>query len=305
MTSSQPSQATTFDWLSVPLVATLAALTAAFAIPLGQLVKLATSSDLYSHTLLIPAVTLYLAWDNRKQLQPSPPLPALALLPALLGGLGLWAFFGSESAASAEGLERYAALATFAYVSFVLAACFFFLGRQTIKANLFPLLFLYATCPFTPGIREGIETFFQYTSAETAYWFINWSGIPIFREGLTFHMPTISMRVAPECSGIRSSLVLFIVSLVGSYLLLKTTWKRSLLVLLVIPLGIFRNAIRILILAQLCYQIDPEMINSWFHHSGGPPLFAITLIPFFLILYWLRKSENKPRTTQDAKGSET
>ncbi len=106
-------------------------------------------------------------------------------------------------------------------------------------------------------------------------------------------MPTISMHVAPECSGIRSSVVLFIVSLVASYLFLKTPWRRTVLVLLVIPLGILRNGIRILVLAQLCYHIGPEMIKSWFHHSGGPPLFAITLVPLFVLLYLFWRSEKR------------
>ena len=277
-----------------PLIGAIVLISAAFYKPLSLLWQLARSSDLYSHTLLIPLVTLYLVWDNRHRVQPSRPAPRLALIPAAIGGLSLLAFFGFPAEPTNEaGLENYLAPSIFAYVNFIVAACCLFLGRSAVRTNLFPLVFLIFMTPFPTAMRIGIETFYQYTSAEVAYWFIEWSGVPIFREGLVFHMPTIAMEVAPECSGIRSSMVLFITSLVASYLFLNSKFKRTILVLLVIPLGILRNAVRILILAQLCYQIGPHMINSWFHHSGGPPLFALSLIPLFAVLYFFWRSERK------------
>jgi hypothetical protein len=44
------------------------------------------------------------------------------------------------------------------------------------------------------------------------------------------------------------------------------------------------------------------MIDSPIHHQGGPLFFALSLIPFFLLLLFLRKSERfsknvKPQST--------
>jgi len=36
------------------------------------------------------------------------------------------------------------------------------------------------------------------------------------------------------------------------------------------------------------------MINSWIHRHGGPVFFALSLIPFGLILIWLYKSDSRP-----------
>ena len=102
---------------------------------------------------------------------------------------------------------------------------------------------------------------------------------------------TITLQVAQECCGIRSSWVLFITSLLASYLFLRNPWHRALIVALVIPLGILRNGFRILVLAQLCIHRGPHMIDSDLHHRGGPIFFALSLIPLFLLLWWFRRME--------------
>jgi exosortase/archaeosortase family protein len=85
--------------------------------------------------------------------------------------------------------------------------------------------------------------------------------------------------------------VLFITSLVAGYLFLRSPWKRTILCLAVIPLALLRNGFRIFVIGQLCVQIGPDMINSPIHHRGGPLFFLLSLIPFFLFLIFLIKSE--------------
>lgn len=270
-------------------------LTAGFVIPLKHLWTLASSSDLYSHVLLIPLVSAYLAWDRSRQIEipHSSPRPLLALLPVSLGAASLIAFFQLDAAPQDPAqIENYLAYSIFAYVCFLIAATLIAFGIKTIRAQIFPILFLALITPFPVPIREGIQSFFQHTSAELSYWGIKMAGIPIYRMGLIFDMPTIDMEVAPQCSGLRSSLVLFITSLVASFLFLKTPWKRAVFVSLFIPIGIIRNAIRITVLAWQCYYIDPALIDGWFHKHGGQPLFAITLIPLFIVLWLFRRSEN-------------
>ena len=125
-----------------------------------------------------------------------------------------------------------------------------------------------------------------------ADWFFRATGTPVLRDGVIFQLPTIVIEVARECSGIRSSWVLFITSLVASHMLLTSTWRRVVLVAFVIPLGIVRNGFRILVIGLLCVHIGPHMIDSVIHHRGGPIFFALSLIPLFLLLIWLRRSES-------------
>jgi exosortase/archaeosortase family protein len=100
--------------------------------------------------------------------------------------------------------------------------------------------------------------------------------------------------VAQECSGIRASWVLFITSVVAAYLLLRSPWRRVALLVAVIPLAMLRNGFRILVIGLLCVHVGPHMIHSVIHQNGGPLFFALSLVPLFLLLWWLRKGEVHP-----------
>jgi len=63
------------------------------------------------------------------------------------------------------------------------------------------------------------------------------------------------------------------------------------LVAVVIPLGILRNGFRIFVIGALCVHFGPQMINSPIHRRGGPLFFALSLIPLFLLLWWLRRGD--------------
>jgi exosortase len=114
-----------------------------------------------------------------------------------------------------------------------------------------------------------------------------------FREGLIIKLPNITLEVAPECSGIRSSMVLFITSLIAGKMFLHSKWHRVWLALFVIPLAVVRNGFRIFTLSILCVYVSPDMINSFVHKKGGPIFFALSLIPFFAFLLWLRRRERR------------
>jgi exosortase C (VPDSG-CTERM-specific) len=176
------------------------------------------------------------------------------------------------------------------------AAYLLIFGSSNFRVITFPLVFLIFFIPLPVQIEHAIESFLQRGSASAACALLRFSGMPVFKQGLELHLPGFNMQVAPECSGIHSSLVLFITSLIASRLLMRTNWARAIFVLAVIPLAMLRNGFRIFVLGELCVQVDPAWINSDLHHRGGPIFFVLSLIPFFLLLLLLRKLESKNTT---------
>ncbi|HWC61542.1 MAG TPA: archaeosortase/exosortase family protein, partial [Verrucomicrobiae bacterium] len=117
------------------------------------------------------------------------------------------------------------------------------------------------------------------------------------RTGTSFLMPGFSLNVQPECSGIHSTLVLLITSVLAAYLFLQAPSKRWLFVLFIVPLALLRNGFRVFTLAQIGVHWNPNILNTAFHHHGGPLFFLLSLVPLFLLLKYLIKCEaRKPQS---------
>jgi exosortase C (VPDSG-CTERM-specific) len=202
----------------------------------------------------------------------------------------------------------YLALMVFSFVCFLVAGGFVFLGRKWMAAVAFPVAFLFFMVPLPDGVVVRLVTASKLASAEAANMIFHISGNPVFRNGTVFQLPGMVVEVAQECSGIRSSLVPFISGLLVSHLLLGSPWRRALLVVVVIPLGILRNGLRILVISLLCVHVGPHMIHSYIHRRGGPTggpiFFVLSLIPLFLLLWWLRREEAAKRRPESAEGSD-
>jgi exosortase C (VPDSG-CTERM-specific) len=265
-----------------------------FARPLIALLRFAPHEELYSHILLIPFISAYLIWMKRGQVvSESQPNRALALLPFAIGAVVLIAYaIGLKNGRTFADVD-YLAIMTLAFLCFLLGGSFIFVGRSYLRSIMFPVTFLFLCVPFPKFVRHGIEVFFQNGSAATAGVMLDLSGMPVLKTGTYFQMPGFSLNVQPECSGIHSSLILFITSLLAAYLFLQTPWRRWLFVLAVIPLALLRNGFRIFSLGQIGVHFDPLILDSWFHHHGGPLFFGLSLVPLFLLLRYLIKSETR------------
>jgi len=274
------------------LVVFLIVVSIAFVRPLYTLCQYSLHSDFFSYIPLIPAISVYLIWLKRPELPQQVKgawgwgaVVGVAGFAVVAGG-GVAAHFGWRPVT-----ENYLTLMVSAYLFFVTAGCLTFLGLEFSRVIAFPIAFLVFAIPITSGMLDWTEVFFQHTSAITATAFLTWTGMPVLRDDLKLNLPGFPIMVAPECSGIHSTMVLLITSLLAGHLFLRTGWRRLLLVLFVIPLAILRNGFRIFVISELCVHVSHEMINSPIHHKGGPIFFALSLIPFFYLLFLLRKSE--------------
>src|SRR5205814_4172998 len=250
----------------------LVILCGAFALPLREFVTYARHSEVHSYVLLIPFVTAYLVSVRWKSL--SRELSTAWGYALLLAIAGAGALLASQHFAEL-GQNDYMTLIALSFVCFVIAGTFLFLGSKWARSAMFPIFFLAFMIPLPEAAVDLLENASKEASAEVANWLFLISGTPFLRNGTLFQLPGITIMVTKECSGIRSSLVLVITSLLAANMFLRTTWRRALLVGAVIPLGLLRNGLRILVISLLCVHIGPEMINSVIHRRGGPVFFGL------------------------------
>jgi exosortase C (VPDSG-CTERM-specific) len=267
-----------------------------FARPLLMLISYVAGSQLHSYVLLVPFVSAYLLYLRRDQLPRNYRADLRFTLVLLAVGLGLFAYTQSlEIAARAPAINTRIVLLTLSFLCCLGAGGFFFFGRDWMRSAAFPLAYLIFMVPMPDAMADTLETASKYASAEVTDLFFYLSGTPFLRAGFIFQLPNITIEVAQECSGIRSSWVLFITSILAANLFLKTPWRRLALVAFVIPLAILRNGFRILVIGLLCVNVGPQMIHSLIHRRGGPLFFMLSLIPLFLVLWWLRKGDTRTR----------
>ena len=259
---------------------------------LRELVLMAGRSELHSHTVLIPLVSAYFLFQERRAIFSSV-RPALGASLAVVA-VGIVAYgFGRLQGSSLDPHGGLSLSISSAYAVFVGGFILFFGGRA-FKEALFPLSFLVFMIPLPEAAVDHIVPFLQRGSAEATDLILKSLGVSFIREGLTFHLARVSVEIAPECSSIRSSMALLITGTVAAKLFLDRWWSRSALVLITIPLALVKNAIRIVTLTLLAQYVDMRFLTGhWLHRSGGFVFFLITLALFGGILLLLRWAEER------------
>jgi exosortase len=167
-------------------------------------------------------------------------------------------------------------------------------GGRALRAGRFPLLFLLFMVPIPEPLLSKSILLLQEGSAKATAGIFYLYGVPFLQNDLVFSLPGIAIRVAEECSGIRSTLALLIMTVVASHMFLKTTWKQVLVCLLVVPLSIMKNGLRIATLSTLASYVDPQFITGPIHHEfGGMVFFAAAFVPLALLFVFLKRTENR------------
>jgi len=281
----------------------VALLTLAYAKALIHWAVYAMQSELHSYVLLVPFVSAYLVgvrWRRLPRDYASSFALALPLGVTAAAALGVW--WRLASSGSPLRLNDSPSLVVVSFVLLVWAIGFAFLGARWMASVAFPAFFLLFMAPLPDAAVDRIERISVLASAEAAEGFFALAGVPALRNGVVFQLPDITIKIAQECSGIHSSLVLFISSLVAGQLFLRTPWRKAVVAACVIPLGILRNGFRILVIGWLCVHVSPEMIHSPIHHDGGPIFFALSLPFLLLLLWWLRRGERGGQSLGAAAG---
>lgn len=253
-----------------------------------SLTLLALRDDLHSHVFLVPFIAIYILYLIRDQLPKRYCSSFPWVIFALTGGIAFlvisWRW--RPLALSANILS---------FICFLAAGGFVFLGKPWMKTATFPFAFLLFMTPLPDPFVQWLENASKLASADCASFFLHLTGTPFLRDGAVFQLPGIVIEVAQECSGIRSSWVLLIASVLASFLFLKRPTNRLLLVLVAVPLGILRNGFRITVIGLLCVSFGPQMIHSAIHRRGGPLFFVLSLIPLIAFLWLLRRNEDRFR----------
>jgi len=250
----------------------------------------------FSHMILVPFVSAFVFYQKRKQILSRPRYSLFGgTIPILVGVLTLYL-------ASSDRLDQNDRLCfmMFSIVAIWTGGFILFYGLSALRGALFPLLFLLFAVPIPNFIFDKIVVVLQQASVELTALFLKGTGMPFLREGTYFLLPGYQIEIAKECGGIRSFLVLLIMSTLGGQLFLKTNGSRLALALAIFPIAILQNGLRITTLCVLGVYVHGSFLTSGTHYHMGDVYFVLALLLLFLPTVWLlQKAETRKSVATD------
>jgi exosortase len=247
--------------------------------------------DTYSYVLLIPFIFAWLLYSDRRESA----LPVgISAWPSLLFFVPaiLLAFLTPHCGhCSTTGtLSLYST----SFVLFIIGGFILILGPSKARTSAFSLAFLTFAIPVPDFLLAKVIYWLQAGSAAVASVLFDLSGAPVLREGFVFRLPKISIEVAQECSGIRSSMALLILALILAHFAFRPFWKKFTFVAAGLCMMLVKNGIRIASLTLLANYVNPNFLYGSLHHKGGIVFFLIGLALLFPVFWFLRKGEPSP-----------
>jgi exosortase len=287
---SAPDRESTFPLLPQALFSILGAISLViWWSPIISTFALALHDEQYTHILLIlpiSAALIFMEW------QPPEPSKGRTMVSgsALLVLAASVTFFMRWRVVALSPDERLSAN-TLALVVWWIAAFIVCFGVRAFRRSLFPLGFLLWLVPFPNFVLNTIVNLLQQGSAAAAHLLFAMAGVPVEQRGVLVHIPGLTVEVARECSSIRSSSMLVVTTMVLAQLLLRSPWRKALIILIAIPLSVAKNGLRIFAIAMLTTRVDPSFLTGRLHREGGIIFFLIALAATFLLLWILRRGE--------------
>ena len=224
----------------------------------------------YSHGFLVPVFCAYVLWERRRALSEVAPKPSSTGLIVLFGSIALL-FLGSL------GAELF--LARVSLLGVIVGLMLFLHGWPLVKNTAFPLAVLLLMIPIPGVIYYQLVFPLQLFASQLAAAALQASHLmPVFREGNILVLPSTRLEVAEACSGIRSLMSLLTIAVIYGYLSENRTWLRWLLCLLIVPIAVLSNSVRVILAAIGSEYIGMSAVEETSHFLSGIFLFLVSIM---------------------------
>ncbi|MBV8502222.1 MAG: exosortase A [Paucibacter sp.] len=234
------------------------------------MVEIWDRSGTFAHAFVVPPIALWLIWRRREDLARFEPRPMpWVLLPMALLGLG-W-LLGELVAVNA--------VTQLAFTAMLVLAVPLCLGWQVTRLIAFPLLFLFFSVP----IGEFMLPVMMEWTANFTVAALRASGVPVYREGLSFVIPTGSWSVVEACSGVRYLIASVMVGTLFAYLNYRSLRRRLLFVAVAATLPILANWLRAYMIVMLGHLSNNSLATGVDHIIYGWLFFGVVMLVLFII----------------------
>jgi exosortase A len=227
-------------------------------------------SDAFTHGFLVVPIVVWLVWRRRVALSHIQPKPNLwsALL---LAGVALAWLLGDLVAVNA--------LTQLAFVSMLVLLVPTLLGWAVTRVLGFALAFMFFAVPFGEFAMPQLMTW----TADFTVLALRLTGIPVYREGLQFVIPSGNWSVVEACSGVRYLIASLTVGTLFAYLNYQSTSRRVLFIIVSIIVPVIANWLRAYMIVMLGHLSGNKLAAGVDHLIYGWVFFGVVIMLMFMV----------------------
>lgn len=174
-----------------------------------------------------------------------------------------------------EGFALYGALLGAGYALF---------GGRVLRELWFPLLYLGFIFPPPDQAVAVITQPIKIAISDQAVNLLYALGYPIGSSGVSIQIAQYDLLVAAACAGLNSIISLTAICLFYIYVRHRANWRYAgLLVLTIIPIAVFANFIRVILLILITYYFGDAAAQGFAHDFAGLVMFLISVLTIFAL----------------------
>lgn len=243
----------------------------------ASMVRVWWNSETFAHGFIALPCAAWMLWRRREDWHS---LAQKTWWPATLAlaGCGLVWLVGRLGGVSS--IEQFGAVAV------IPATMLLLVGPTVTRAIAFPLAFLFFAVP----VGQFLTPVMMDYTADATVAAVRWSGVPVFREGLHFTLPTGRWSVVEACSGLRYLIASLALGVLYAYLQFRTLRYRLAFVALAIVVPIIANWIRAYGIVMLGHLSNMKLAAGADHLIYGWLFFGVVMA----LLFWIGSLWNEP-----------
>lgn len=243
---------------------------AAYRDTISSLAAIWSSSETYTHGYVVPLISLWLVWRIRDRLQFLTPVPSGGAMLLLAAAAAVWL---------AGDMVSVNVVTHLAFITLFILTVPAVLGWSVARALAFPLLFLYFAAP----VGDFMLPWLMERTADFTVMALRLTGIPVYREGLQFVIPSGNWSVVEACSGIRYLIASLMVGCLFAYLSYRSARKRWLFMLVALIVPLVANWLRAYIIVMLGHLSGNELATGVDHLIYGWVFFGVVILAMLII----------------------
>ena len=248
------------------------------------------NTEEYSHGMMIPFVSTYLAWQRRFKLTHDTQSGNAFGVVLMAAALAL--FVVSDLATVYFGV-------LLAFVLCLYALVLLTLGWRNTRELAAPLLMLLFMIPLPNFINNNLSSELQLISSSIGVAFMRLFDITVFLEGNVIDLGSYKLQVVDACSGLRYLYPLVALGFILAYLCDIRMWQRVILFVSTIPITVIMNSIRIGGIGVTVEYWGPQMAEGLLHDVEGWFMFIASLAVLLLeLVLLLRLTGDRRALTQ-------